>query len=58
MIDEDGGVGGCRSGLGEARHGGAGEGLSTREPLRASRLSGPGAVVAGQALVEGIAVRG
>jgi hypothetical protein len=37
---------------------GAGEGLSTGARLRASRLSGPGAVVAGRALVEGVALGG
>jgi len=44
--------------LGSGPPGGAGEGLSTGERLRESGLSRPGAVVAGQALVEGIALGG
>jgi hypothetical protein len=58
MLHEDAGVGGYRSSLGEARQVGAGEGLSSGERQRARLLGGPGAVVAGQALIEGIALGG
>ena len=44
--------------LGSGPPGGAGEGLSTGARLPASRLRRPGPVVAGQALVEGVALGG